>query len=105
MKAIIIGSLIAALFCTGCSAPTANDAQIENRVYTGKIIVLIVDYFQQQTSEMFYKLKMDEDGKIVPLHFLNLKDIPHLESGMRVEILGKLQNGKINVVNLKILDP
>jgi hypothetical protein len=91
------------VFCSGCSAIAADAQQVQSKLYTGRLMILIADDFVQQITKIHYALLTDEDGKSLPLKFADPRDIPNVKSGTRVEIMGRQQNGRIHVHTVRIL--
>jgi hypothetical protein len=91
-------------FYSGCSAMAADAQEVESKLYRGKFMMLVADNFEQQIAKIHYELLTDEDGKRISLKFSDPRDIPNVNSGTRVEIMGRQQNGRIHVDTLRILN-
>lgn len=93
--------ILLCLLGPGCVAPTVDAESEQDRRYTGELMVMISDDFQQMTSEVHYHLLPDNGGRMVLLKFKDRKDLPELSSGVRVEIIGSKLDGTIVVESIR----
>lgn len=91
------------LLCAGCSAIAANSEPKVATLLRGRLAIYAVDNFKDRISQTRYVLKLDGSGKIVPLNFPGPTDISDLRSGMQVEVLGRQQNGYVDVESFHII--
>ncbi len=88
----------------GCAAPTTGDDGDQERRFVGELMVVIVDNFEQMTSEVHYHLLPDNGGRMVPLKFKDRRELPELSTGTRVEIVGRQRDGTIAVESIRKLE-
>ena len=104
MKRADLFLILLILFGPGCTAPAVDAESDQGRRYTGELIVLIADNFEQMTSEVHYHLMPDNGDRMVPLKFNDRRELLKLSSGQRVEIVGRQQDGAIAVESIRILE-
>ena len=104
MKRTEIFLILLVLLGPGCTAPAVDAESDQSRRYTGELIVVIADNFEQMTSEVHYHLLPDSGDGMVPLNFDDHQELLNLSSGLRVEIIGRQQDGAIAVESIRILE-
>ena len=82
----------------------AADSKPKNAtIFSGRLTIYAADNFEDRISQARYVLELDESGQMVPLNLSATTDISDLRSGMQVEVLGRQQNGYIDVERFDIL--
>jgi hypothetical protein len=104
MKRAAIFLILFILLGLGCAARAVDAESDQKRRYTGELIVVIADHFEQMTSKMHYHLLPDTGGPMIPLKLNDRREMPELASGLRVEIVGRKQDGAIAVESIRILE-
>lgn len=104
MKITEIFLILHVLLSLGCVASIVDAENDHGRRYTGELIAVIADNFEQMKSEMRYHLLPDSGGRMVPLKFKDRRELPGLSTGSRVEIFGRQKGGAIVVESIRILE-
>lgn len=83
----------------------ADSKPMDATSFIGQLTIYAADNFKDSMSQTRYVLEIDGNEKRVSLHFTAKTDRSELKSGMHVEILGRQQNGYIDVDRFHIIPP